>query len=327
MRYVLMMQEYEKKLLAMLQIPVKDRPQGLLSENNFWFNLLKKKRESYVPPIESDDTVIDVAIHFGSAEHTSYYPDLATKNLAKSGKNLNELAFATAATNRVADHKLTKSILRDLNFPINMVNHRHAFYTQYLSENIREKPKAIMEIGGGAGLLMSMLTLKFKPTLVIQIDIPEMLIQFAATFKTRFGDEFEFHVNDFPKNLTSGRHVVMLENGVVENFLPQLIDIDLSINTHSLQEMSMGARNFAVLLLEDALCQGGHFFNVNWIQERMDDDGKAYFNNPLAYPYNKRFDCVDFREDPFQSAMRCLGFKSKSPSLAFLRFARKYLTP
>ncbi len=312
------MHDWEKDLLTILNVQVKDRTQGQLSENIFWTNLLQQTRVNYVPHMDSDSAIVDAAHHFGKAERTFYYPDLAIESPSA------EIGFATQATNRVADTNLTKSVLYDLKFPNTMVTMRHSFYMQYLSKTIRDEPKAILEIGGGAGLLMSMLALKFKPTLVVQIDIPEMLVQFAATFKTRFADVFEFHVNTFPKKISTGRHLVLLENGKIENFLPRLIDMDLTVNTHSLQEMSLGARNFAIFLMENSLRKGGYFFNVNWIQEHMDNVLESYYNNPLEYPYNQRFQCIDFREDPFQSVMRSLGIKSKSPSLAFLRLARKY---
>ena len=75
------MHDWEKDLLTILNVQVKDRTQGQLSENIFWTNLLQQTRVNYVPHMDSDSAIVDAAHHFGKAERTFYYPDLAIEIL------------------------------------------------------------------------------------------------------------------------------------------------------------------------------------------------------------------------------------------------------
>jgi len=146
-----------------------------------------------------------------------------------------------------------------------------------------KKDLKFCEIGAGSGNLASILYREFSPRIFFIVDLPESIVNAfvhlsglfpQATFVLPHELENEIgllDINDMNNDI-AGCFVFLTPWQI--NLLPDNI-IDLSINTHSFQEMTHAQIDEYFLLVERISKIGGHFFCVNRV-EKIPCKGNAY---------------------------------------------------
>jgi putative sugar O-methyltransferase len=165
----------------------------------------------------------------------------------------------------------------------------------------RQKALNFMEIGGGSGNLASILYREFSPRIFFMVDLPESIINAFAFLSRTFPNarivlpdsSIEF-INSFDEQNTvkdyEGAFVFLTPWQI--NHLPSDI-VDLSINTHSFQEMTHGQISDYFNLIERVNRNESFFFCANRV-EKIPTNSNSY-TEVQAEPPNR------FYEYPWQS--------------------------
>jgi putative sugar O-methyltransferase len=210
------------------------------------------------------------------------------------------------------------------------VNARHFFYAQQIRSYLPNKPEIhVLEIGGGDTVLANFIRcLGDGKMTYTDVDLPEMLIVAAATTQGWFPQiEVFFYESGTLDDVRRPGRFVLVPAQLFDELKRGPHRFDLIVNTNSFQEMDRDVRDDYVQACDRLLAPGGIFFNVNWIQKRMDNkDGSLYENNPLTYPYCREHEILFFNVDPFMEHLRIkFGYKNTS-SLAITSVRRKAIS-
>lgn len=166
----------------------------------------------------------------------------------------------------------------------------------------RHKSLNFMEIGGGGGNLASILYREYSPNTFLMVDLPESIVNAFVFLSNVFPEAriilpnaFEEFITSFDLENTSNGDVgifVFLTPWQI-NALPKNI-VDLSINTHSFQEMTHSQISDYFNLVERVSKNEGLFFCVNRV-EKIPCNANAYTevqNEPpnrfYEYPWREK---------------------------------------
>jgi hypothetical protein len=138
----------------------------------------------------------------------------------------------------------------------------------------------MLEVGGGLGVLASMLRQLAAPPLYVIVDLPEMLLQSSLQIKTLFPDAKATFLYAEKKVPSAMEGFVFCTPERIHD-LPGS-DFDVAFNIDSFQEMNAVQVASYVALAQRALRHGGLFLNLN---RRKHLDAEGFDNNPLLYPY------------------------------------------
>ena len=172
-----------------------------------------------------------------------------------------------------------------------------AYYlTNLLISHLHESSnKSILEIGAGSGLLASVLKKIYSPNYYIIVDLPQSIINSYVYLKEHF-KESEFilphqinsKVFTYPTNKDSSFIFLVPSQ---QNVIPKDF-CDLSINSHSFQEMNTESIARYFELVNKCTKSMGHFLCVNRLEKIPIRNEKRESNIPpnrfYDYPWDKK---------------------------------------
>ncbi len=201
-----------------------------------------------------------------------------------------------------------KNIVKDYkemtSMNLNLAEERSNIIFQYYYRNLlipflENKPKDVfLEVGAGSGNLALILANTFSPKIYLIIDLPEALINSYIFLSTKFPfyryilpDQFNpktLHKENNYKNTTFIFLVPSQKNLIPDNI------VDLSINTHSFQEMDQNIISDYFKLIYRLGKDNSLFFCSNRV-EKIPTNNNPYTeiqvsppNNFYHYPWQKR---------------------------------------
>jgi len=184
--------------------------------------------------------------------------------------------FAQWTTLTLSDHVLIAYYFRNILIP-------------HVDKN--KKNLNILEIGGGGGNLASILYRHLSPKIFFMVDLPESIVNAYVYLSDIFPkaaivlpNEFENYIGllDFNNAVADSCGTFVFLTPWQINLLPHGI-MDLTINTHSFQEMTHAQINDYFCLVESASKHNGLFFCVNRV-EKIPCKGNAYVEIQNAPP-------------------------------------------
>ena len=199
--------------------------------------------------------------------------------------------------NIVKDYKEMTSI------NLNLIEERnnmivHYYYRNLLIPFLENKHKDVfLEVGAGSGNLAAILANSFSPKIYLIIDLPEALINSYIFLSTKFPVYEYILPNQFnPKTLNQENNnknttfIFLVPSQ--KNLIPDNI-LDLSINTHSFQEMDQNIISDYFKLIYRAGKDNSLFFCSNRV-EKIPTNNNPYTeiqvsppNNFYDYPWQK----------------------------------------
>ena len=170
----------------------------------------------------------------------------------------------------------------------------------YLKNKYDNYQSTIMDIGGGNGLLASILSKKHKPKNMILVDLPQTIINsfcyLSSCFEecniylpTEFKSKKDF-INILKEDEESKTKFILLTPEQI-SYIPENF-VDLSINTTSFQEMNYEKIEDYFKLIEKVSKNRGLFYCVNRVQKlTYGKDCLTYSEKPIIfyeYPWDKK---------------------------------------
>ena len=170
----------------------------------------------------------------------------------------------------------------------------------YLSRQKKEFQSTFMDIGGGNGLLASILCSKHKPKNIIMVDLPQTIINCYCYLANCFTENniylpTEFvSKEDLQKKLNNdnsfGTSFYLLLPDQI-SFIPSN-SVDLSINSTSFQEMNFAQIQEYFDLIERVSKNKSLFYCVNRVQKSPHgEDSSKYKGKPIIfyeYPWKEK---------------------------------------
>ncbi len=187
---------------------------------------------------------------------------------------------------------------KNFKFPINDQIIIAYYFRNLLISFIKKEPNDVLEIGGGNGNFMSILLLTFNQKNTYMIDLPESIVNAFVFLSSNFPnvkillpDEIEDISNEFKYNEDMKKIIFLTPQQV--NTIPES-KIDITINTHSFQEMNqMEIKNYFHFIQKKSKNKG-LFFCVNRV-EKIPTSELSYVeiqnskpNRFYEYPWHKK---------------------------------------
>ena len=157
-----------------------------------------------------------------------------------------------------------------------------------IKQNIKTRPKIILEIGAGYACLLAKLKKNYSEAKIVCIDLPEALVLQSYYLYKNFPDKKFFLYEDFkkldsPKNLDFSTHdFYLLPPWILEDLFLEN-KIDLIINIDSMMEMRKKIISKYFNFIHKSLSINGIFYNVNKYEKNKSGD----IVRISEYPYNK----------------------------------------
>ena len=157
----------------------------------------------------------------------------------------------------------------------------------------------------------------------VNVDFAEMIILNAYENQKKSKIKFIHNINDFSNIFHSNTCRYMIPKIFLDND-NNFKKFDLYLNTHSFMEMDKEIRDKYILASSKVLSKNGLFFNSNWVQSKMANIDKTFYDNdPHMYPYPKNFKILLYQEDQFHKYLRgSVNYKLKE-SLGFVNLLQK----
>ena len=223
---------------------------------------------------------INLLNYFSAFEKVMNSDPISDPDLSPYKVNFNKLKQNKGVLSSIGD--LKKQYFAKNKFPLN--NHMITVYYYYnllCSYTNLDKIKTIIDIGPGNGNLISLLYSKINNSKIIAVDLPETL-----------SSSILFISELFPKAKILMPHEAKSKNFNLYDFVfltPSQIDmldensVDLTINTHSFQEMMHEQINEYFKLIQRVGKNNSYFFTSNRV-EKIPCGVNAYTKESSALP-------------------------------------------
>lgn len=149
----------------------------------------------------------------------------------------------------------------------------HAGVLDMLQQRVRERGFArIVEIGAGFGNLAYSLRAAVGPVDYTIVDLPESLIYSSIWLSTVLPEEVSTLAQPGTPLAAPRAGVTFLANHMIGEFLPQLGEVDLVINTMSLSEMSAQQIEHYGRAARQLIAARGVFYEQNYVEPGVQTD-------------------------------------------------------
>ena len=149
----------------------------------------------------------------------------------------------------------------------------HSGVLDLLQQRVRTRGYArVVEIGAGYGNLAHALKTAVGPIDYTIVDLPESLVYSTIWLSTVLADERHALVAPGSVLPAAGSGTTYLPNHMIGEFLPQLGEVDLVINTMSLSEMSSVQIAHYARIAAQLIGDGGLFYEQNYLVAGVHND-------------------------------------------------------
>ena len=178
---------------------------------------------------------------------------------------------------------------------LNLVEHRNIIICHYYYRNLlipfleNHNGDVFLEIGPGSGNLPGILANLFTPKIYIIIDLPESLINSYIFLSSKFPNykyilpnEFNVEQLNLKNNYKNTTFIFLIPSQ--KNLIPDNL-VDLSINTHSFQEMNQNIISDYFKLIYRVGKENSLFFCSNRV-EKIPTNNNPYTEMQISPPNN-----------------------------------------
>lgn len=277
---------------------------GFYVPSNKYTNLLKKLINfySYRKKIISKIKSL-VSSRFSEPKFMSYKKafDAVMSNKPISDPDLSDYRFnhlknSIKFKNIIQKYKDIVKHYKDItSINLNLVEHRNSIICHYYYRNLlipfleNRNTDVFLEVGPGSGNLAGILANLFTPKLYIMIDLPEALINSYIFLSSKFPDckyilpnEFNIGKLNLNKNFKNTTFIFLIPSQ--KSLIPDNI-VDLSINTHSFQEMNQNVISDYFKLIYRVGKENSLFFCSNRV-EKIPTNNNPYTEMQVSPPNN-----------------------------------------
>jgi len=186
---------------------------------------------------------------------------------------------------------------------------RHFWYSELISKFVI-KPIDILEIGGGACTLATILNYRKLINTYTNIDLPEMLA-FGGMTLEKYGMEPNFEqINNKSIRMLTPKTGLKLSGKQFDFFL----------NTNSMSEMPIKVINGYIKFAKKTSRDGSLWFTINRIQSHLNDKDDFVRVNPICWDWPNQ-KVIEFEPDHMQWFVMQRPFPKKNPSTPMTRIA------